>query len=157
MRLIDDEQPNLGAGHGLREGGGAEALRGHVEQTELTGAGPLDSVGVGPVAPLGVDQRHPARGDPLKRGDLILHEGDEGRDDQGQVLAHERRELVAERLARSGRHDHQRVALAQGSLDGLGLTRTKRLESEQLTKRGTRVHGAAELSAGLGRCGRASG
>ena len=44
---------------------------------------------------------------------LVLHQRDERRDDDGQVPAHQRRELVAERLARAGGHDDEHVAAGQ--------------------------------------------
>ena len=40
---------------------------------------------------------------------LIVHKGDERRDDDGQALPHERRQLVAQRLAAARGHDRQHV------------------------------------------------
>ena len=41
---------------------------------------------------------------------LVAHERDQRRDDDGQIVAGERRQLVAEALAAAGRHDDERVA-----------------------------------------------
>ena len=44
----------------------------------------------------------------LKRVNLILHQSDQGRDDQGHPLEHHRRELIAKRLPATGWKDGQR-------------------------------------------------
>ena len=41
---------------------------------------------------------------------LIFHQRDEGRDDEGGAVEAERGELIDERLARAGGHDDQRIA-----------------------------------------------
>src|SRR2546430_9359874 len=48
-------------------------------------------------------------GDPAaaQRADLILHQRDEGRDDERQTIGHERGELVTERLAGARGEDRQ--------------------------------------------------
>ena len=48
--------------------------------------------------------------DALERLDLVLHQRDERRDHEREVRAHERGQLVAERLARAGGHDDEHVA-----------------------------------------------
>jgi len=45
-----------------------------------------------------------------QRGHLVLHQRDQWRDDDRRARAQQRRELVAQRLAAAGRHQHQRVA-----------------------------------------------
>ena len=45
----------------------------------------------------------------LEGVDLVLHQRDEWRDDDGQALPHERRQLVAQRLAAARGHDRQHV------------------------------------------------
>ena len=69
-----------------------------------------------------VEFRNPARTPSAgERVDLVLHEGDEwGHDDPG-ALPDQRGDLVAERLAAAGRHEHQRVAAAHDGVDDLGL------------------------------------
>ena len=74
--------------------------------------------------------------------DLVFHQGDEGGDDDGHALAHERRELVAERLAAAGGHEHEHVAPPeQGADDGL-LVSLEGLEAEVALQ--GRMHVATE-------------
>ena len=58
-----------------------------------------------------VELRNAAR-TPLRdeRVDLILHQRDQRRHDDADARPHERGDLVAERLAAAGRHQHERVA-----------------------------------------------
>ena len=61
----------------------------------------------------------------LQAGDLILHQRDERRDDQGQPGQEGRRQLIAERLALPGRHDRHRIAPSQHCANDLLLARPK--------------------------------
>jgi hypothetical protein len=61
---------------------------------------------------------------------LILHERDEWRDDQGQPRQNGCRQLIAERLALSGRHDRHRIAPSQHRTNNLLLARTKLRKAE---------------------------
>ena len=53
--------------------------------------------------------------------DLILHEGDEGRDHQSEPVEENGRKLVAERLAAPGGKDRERWAICEEGLDDLFL------------------------------------
>jgi hypothetical protein len=96
---------------------------------------------VGGVA-LGVDERRAAGRGHVERVDLVLHERDERRDDERQVVAHERGKLVAERLPGAGRHDDEHVARGwpDGRPDGLLLARAEGVEAEVLAQRGGGIH-----------------
>ncbi len=61
-----------------------------------------------------------------ERIDLILHQGDERRDDHAQSRPHQRRRLEAERLASSGREHDDRIAAGKDGVHRLPLERTKR-------------------------------
>ena len=61
-----------------------------------------------------------------QRVDLVLHQRDQRRDDDADAIAQQRRNLVAQRLAAAGGHQHQRVAAAHHVLDHLGLMPAKR-------------------------------
>ena len=61
-----------------------------------------------------------------QRRDLVLHQRDQRRHDDADAFAQQRRDLVAQRLAAAGRHQHQRVAAADDVLDDLGLLPAKR-------------------------------
>jgi hypothetical protein len=63
-----------------------------------------------------------------ERVDLVLHQRDERRDDDGQSVEEQRRRLEAERLSRAGGHDQERVAPGEHGVDGLPLQRAQRGE-----------------------------
>ena len=65
--------------------------------------------------------RHGRDSLPPKSVDLILHQGDERRDDDAQPLARHRRNLVGEGFPASGGHQHQRVAPLHYRTDDLLL------------------------------------
>src|SRR5512140_2917066 len=56
---------------------------------------------------------------------LILHEGDEGRDDETESAGDERRDLEADRLAAAGREDGQHVVAVEDGADDAALYRPK--------------------------------
>ena len=58
-----------------------------------------------------------------ERVDLILHERDQRRDDDRHAVEQQRRQLVAEALARARREHRERAAARQQRLDHLGLAR----------------------------------
>ncbi|MEN3280110.1 MAG: hypothetical protein V7607_1250, partial [Solirubrobacteraceae bacterium] len=58
---------------------------------------------------VGRGQRRGPDAERLGRADLIVHQRDQRRDDQRRPLACQRRHLVAQRLARAGRHHRERV------------------------------------------------
>ena len=69
-----------------------------------------------------VELRKPARTpSAAQRVDLVLHQRDQRRDHHADAGPDQRRDLVAQRLAAAGRHQHQRVAAADDVLDDLGL------------------------------------
>ena len=67
-------------------------------------------------------RRDAARGQAV---DLVLHQRDQRRDDDGDAVVQERRHLVAERFAAAGRQDYERVAPLQHRGHGLFLQRTE--------------------------------
>ncbi len=62
--------------------------------------------------------------------DLVLHQGDERRDDERRSVGEDRGELVAERLAAAGRHHHHRVAAGEDRLDDLPLAGAEAVVAE---------------------------
>ena len=102
------------------EPGEGQPLRGHVEQLDLTlqdlrlyapylpgGQGAVDEPGGDAVGVQGVH--------------LVLHQGDQRRDDQRDAAKDEGRQLVAEGLAAAGGHQRQAVAACQDVSDDLRL------------------------------------
>ena len=53
--------------------------------------------------------------------DLVLHQGDQRRDDQRQPVQHQGRQLVAEAFAAAGGHDAQAIASCQHGRNDLLL------------------------------------
>ena len=66
-------------------------------------------------------------GDPglAERGHLILHQGNQGRNNQGQPRQQQGGQLIANRLARPGGHDPQRIPAGQQRLNQRLLPRPK--------------------------------
>ena len=97
VRLVDHEEPDARCRQALHEPGGGEAFGRDVEQPQVSARSARERLAVRLEILLGVDQRD-ARGAAAgaERLDLVLHERDEWRHDDGEVVAHERRELVAE-------------------------------------------------------------
>ena len=96
-------------------------------------------------------------GEPLA---LVAHQRDQRRDDDGQVVARERGELVAEALAAAGGHDDERVAAVERGLHRLALAGRK-VEAEQGEGLGVASGAGAERGASGGgwtgeRAGRAA-
>ena len=86
-----------------------EALGGHVEHVERASEhGALDFHRA-IEAEAGIEEVC-RRADFLERADLILHQRDEGRHDNRHAGAQQRRDLVAQRFAAAGGHQHQGVA-----------------------------------------------
>ena len=102
----------------------AEAFRSDVQQLELPFvevAGDLPLLLVGERA---VDE---GAGNPVRaeRVDLILHERDQRRDHHRNSVETDRRRLIAERLAPTGRQHDERILAPQHTLHRRGLQRTK--------------------------------
>jgi hypothetical protein len=57
--------------------------------------------------------------------DLILHQRDERRDDQGDTAEHDRGQLEPQRLARARRHHRKEIATGENGVDQFLLTGTK--------------------------------
>jgi hypothetical protein len=57
----------------------------------------------------------------LQRRHLVLHQGDQRRDDDGGARPQQGRDLVAQRLAAARGHQHQGVAAGRDVLDDLRL------------------------------------
>src|SRR5204862_4393318 len=152
--LVDDEEADVDAAEAVEEPGRAEALRSDVEEAKLAGDGPLDRGPVVLAGLLSVDERNAVAGATrAKAVNLVLHQGDERRDDDGQVLAHERRKLVAERLARAGGHDDERVAPLERRPHGLLLPGPEGTEAEVVVEGRAQVHRSGDPSGGIGGVG----
>ena len=103
------------------------ALRRDVEQVELAGPEPLDRL-----LAIAVRGRQRCRADADRFGapDLVVHQRDQRRDDQCRAVAHERGQLVAERLAGTGRHHRESVLAREDAADHVLLDAAERVEAE---------------------------
>jgi hypothetical protein len=143
MGLVDGEELDAGAGEQARRAGGGEALGRHVEELQAALVEGLED-GLALVGRIGGGER-PGRNAGLRqRADLVAHERDERRDDEGDAVAHQGGQLVAERLAAARRHDREDVAAGGDRLDDLGLAGAEIGEAED----------PGEQRAGLGHASR---
>ena len=159
VRLVDDEQADVRPPQALEEPGRGEALRRDVEQPHVARHRLLDRAAVGRGVALRVDERDAARRHALERLDLVLHQRHQRRDHERQVGPHQRRQLVAERLARARRHHHEHVAVRERGADRLRLAAAEGRGSR--TARAARPRGPsrarrAPAGAARGRAGRGS-
>ena len=133
MGLVDGEQVNAGAGEPLGRAGIGEPLRRGIEQAHAPIAHGIDHAAVLVLIVRGVEA---SRLDPemAQRRHLVAHEGDQRRDHEGQALAGERRQLVAEGFAGAGRHDGENVLAGQHGAHDLLLSFAEGGEAEDVVE-----------------------
>ena len=120
VRFVDGEQRDRAPVEQRHGGLGAQPLRGQVEQVQL--AGQERGLHLAPLGPLLGGVQEPGPDAQRPHGvHLILHQRDERGDDHPGSAADQRGNLVAERLAAAGRHQHERVAAGDEVLDDLLL------------------------------------
>jgi len=66
----------------------------------------------------------------VERVNLVFHQRDERRDDEGQAFELQRGELVDERFPRAGGHDGEFVLMVEETLDRILLSRAEGVEAE---------------------------
>ncbi len=129
VRLVDREQRDRRLGQLGEEALVVEPLGCDVEELQAAGA-----EAVGDVACLGLlDARiEPRCIDALEheRVDLILHQRDQRRDDDGDAVEHQGGELIAEALPGSGGEHRERGAAGEERLDDALLARSEGAEAE---------------------------
>jgi hypothetical protein len=144
MRFVDGEENRPQLHEEPAEVGVLQALRRHEE--ELDGAGSelaLDEIAV--VLGLRAVQAGSGNSPTAKGVDLILHQRDEGRDDESHPIEDERRKLVAKTLAGAGRHHRQYRPTGQHAADDLELARSKVGVAEVLLKQRVKLTHRARL------------
>ena len=113
-----------------REGALAhQSFRGDVEQVERPGAGVAFN-GTDFVEGEGRVQIRGPHACLVQCVHLVLHQGNQRRDDDGNAIAEQCGDLVAQRLAAAGGHDHQTVAAACHVIDDRFLLTSERAVSE---------------------------
>ena len=149
MRLIHRHEADLHTADELDELLARKRLRRDVEQLEFAAEGLELDLGV--VATRhGRVQKASLDAEGLHLIDLIFHQGDERRDDEGRALEQHRRQLVAEALASPGGHDDKSVAPGQHLAHGLFLSASKAVEAK-MGAQGIGQHGRADGDRGGGR------
>ena len=145
VRFVDGEQGELaGFAEGVEHGQGAvehQPFGGDVDEVELAGEDRLfDRLRF-----TSVERRVEHGGTHAELGqcvDLVLHQRDQRRDDDGATRAQQRRNLVAEALAAAGRHQHQGVAATGNVGNDFGLLAAEGGVAENIAQD---VEGAAVL------------
>ena len=135
MRLVDGEERDAHRTQPLSRRAGVKPLGRNVEQLDVAPRCAGETIGNLCPGERAVDE---CRGKPTRgeRVDLVLHERDERRHDDGEPRQHQRRHLIAERLAAACGEDDQRVTTAQDRRDRALLPRTKSRVTERLAQRG---------------------
>ena len=111
------------------ESGHRQSLGSHVQDLERASAGLVLNPAELTAGEGAVDE---TRGDAVcpQGVHLVLHEGDQRRNDQSQAVESQRGQLVAQGLAPARGHEHQRVPAIQNTGDDLLLEREEIVESE---------------------------
>ena len=114
MRLVDREQRDLGAFDQALETGGRGAFGGDVEKIQFAIA---EGLGGGGVVAVGRGHRGGADARRARGANLVVHQRDQRRDDDGRASTGQRRDLVAQALARPGRHQRERMRARHDAAD----------------------------------------
>ncbi len=150
MRLVDREQRDPGAVEQAEAAWRQQPLGCDVEQVEIAGEqAPLDVIGF-LERQRGVQHRRLDAGLQQAR-DLVAHQRDQRRDHDAAAVAQQRGQLVAQRLAAAGRHQHQAVAAGSHMLDDFLLRAAKGRQAEYGVQDGQRVGGIVTVTGCGGR------
>ena len=148
VRLVDREERDLALGDGGAEARVAEALGRHQhEPARAVGQRRQHRLGLAG-RQRGVEHARRAVAGGGQRVALVAHQRDQRRDDDREPVEREPGQLVAERLARTRRHDDERIAPGERRLHRLLLPGAKRLVPEQAVQMCGRVH-PGNLAAGV--------
>ena len=138
MRLVDGDERDVDVGEPLQKIAAQQPLGTDVEQVEFMGVQPRQH----PAGRIGVQ-----RGIVERRGHavrlqgihLVLHQRNQRRDDDADAGPVQRGDLVAERLAAAGRHQHEGVPSGDQFLDDRLLVRAESGIAEDAAQRGVDV------------------
>jgi hypothetical protein len=125
VRLVDSEQCHACLFEQALEARREQAFRRHIQQFQLPGYEIAFDLHRRCTVEAGVEERR-RDAELLQRRDLVLHQRDQRRHHHRAALAQQRRDLVAQRLAAAGRHQHQRVAARHDGVDDGRLLAAKR-------------------------------
>lgn len=129
MRFVDGKQRQIAAGEIVQERFGQQSLGRDIDQVVFARThATLDTDGFGHRQG-GVESSRPHAQLP-ECLDLIMHQGNERRDDDPDALAAQRRYLITQRLAAAGGHQDQGVAAADHMVNDFGLLAAKGIVAE---------------------------
>jgi len=135
VRLVNGDQRGLALGQHLGEAWHSKALRG--DEHELQS--PVQIVAAGLARSQAVEARVHARDSAAEVGELgrlVVHQGDQGADDQRRPAARQGGELIAKRLAGARRHHQQDVPAGNGGAAHRFLVGSEGREAERLFEKG---------------------
>ena len=147
VRLVDGEEGDpsfaIEAVEEAEEALAEQALGCHIDEVELAGKQAALGLAQGVEVERRIDEgrAHPGL---KKRVDLILHQRDQRRNDDPHPRTQQGRNLVAQRLAAAGRHQHQRIAAVRHVLDDLLLLPAEGGIAENALQDVVGKHGGAE-------------
>ena len=133
MRLVDRQQRHVCALEQVKRVALEQAFRRDIDETQFAAPDPLEDGAVLRRIVCRVQaRRRDAVGAELRH--LIAHQRDQRRYHDGEPIANQRRQLIAERLAAAGRHDRKHVAAVEDGGDDFGLTRPECRKAEDRLK-----------------------
>ena len=116
MRFVDREQADLGLFEQVEKAPGQQAFGGDIEHLEIAAEQALLDLALGHRVEARIEEgRLDAE---LVQGlDLVLHQRDQRRNDDRRAGSQQGRDLVAKRLAATGRHQHEGIAATADAFD----------------------------------------
>ncbi|RML88107.1 hypothetical protein ALQ88_05894 [Pseudomonas savastanoi] len=133
VRFINGKQGNLKVLQERQHARRHQALRGEVEHFHFAQANAVSQFALLLGTEGGVE-RSSGHTEFIQRGDLIVHQRNERRDDHTEPLTQQPRHLKTQGLATTGRHQHQCIATVGYTLDNGTLATTKAVVTEDVFK-----------------------
>ncbi len=143
VSLVDDQQRRRIGGDHFAEAASPQAFRAGVEEADASVQGALDDLALSVDVLSRIDPRcRNAAG--VEGVNLVFHQGDQRRDDDGVTRAKESGELVAQRFAGAGGHDDEHVFTGGDGADRRELAFHEVFKAEMLLQSLAELFGAHE-------------
>ena len=153
VRLVDGDQRQRDLPQPVDESRVHQAFRRDIQQVEFAGVKSREDLTSFVRAERRVVK---GRGDAVcpECVNLVLHQRNQRRYDQCDAVTEQRRQLVTQRLAAAGGHQHEGVVARHQPLDDFALQRPELVQAEHLAQRiGQRVCGGGGWHRGQGQAG----
>ncbi len=134
MRLVDRQQRDLGALEELEGVGFEQTLRRDINEPQRAAGNVVDDRPV-LLRIVGGVERGGRDAITAQLRDLVAHQRDQRRHHDGEAVAQQRRQLIAQRFAAAGRHHREHIAAIEDGRNDIGLAGTERIEAEGRAKR----------------------